>query len=963
MNPKLVRWGLTALMVGTLAACGGGGGGTTTAAAPAAGGAGGAVAAAGAPVGTAVVTAAAAAPATTNTAANPAQAFALVNAAGGAAVTVNSPPVLNFTVIDSTGKFVSGLKLANTAAASSAAASTADPICGGANVTAAIAKFDGSNWQSLISRQRLAADSKTQFAVVEGTTDPKPTAGGQTITKADGTKVTGQIKNADDAAAIADPTKRVVGVLQENTAGGYYTYYFATDVSKALAMADAVDVQNVTQGKLANNGNLAVKDGKTIHRVGLQLCYTDPASKAKITVNPTYDFTIGSNGIATPVLASDGKTYARGNAVVDTASCNECHEKLAVHGNILTANPRINTDYCVICHNVGSKDYNTQPASGDVNAASSISLKSMIHMLHAGKTWLTAKNYKIVNLAFKATDASGNVTGTAFPQDVRNCTKCHDNTVAAQADNWKNVPTRLACGSCHDGIDFTTGKGTTLADYAAGKAATSLGHIGGAKKDDSQCVLCHDATTIPIYHQTTIATPHNPTVKSGVGSFEFKLASATLNASNQVVVKFQVLKNGSAVKFNDYVAGGVLITGYTGTPRFVVMYSTAQDGIANPSDWNASLTVNLTDVWASSFGNSLTLSDAATNTYTAVLAGVSATQNATVPNDAKMLTVAMARYFTDATYGNLPGKAAMMTVSGNTPDGKANVARRVIFNESSCNTCHDRLGSLPSFHSGAYNVALCAGCHTPNGTNSGWSYSFRVWVHGIHGNSRRTVPYSFAATLNKDGATPQGYWQVGYPGVLRNCETCHLEGTYDFSASQYTADLIANMLYVTNAAGKLDNTGATTWYKMPQTKNPDTVVKGGQTYAYGSSLKLPGRSGALVVDNTTDFGTGWSVDKTTNKILTGAAVTTQANNLVSSPITAVCSSCHDDAAALTHMTTTGYGSFYRPRGTAGVTDANTALGSSSEQCMFCHGPGKTLPIKTAHNPAWDLTVSPIKTPW
>ena len=51
-----------------------------------------------------------------------------------------------------------------------------------------------------------------------------------------------------------------------------------------------------------------------------------------------------------------------------------------------------------------------------------------------------------------------------FPQDLRNCTKCHDGSATstaqtAQGDNWKNAPSRRACGACHDGINFATGHG------------------------------------------------------------------------------------------------------------------------------------------------------------------------------------------------------------------------------------------------------------------------------------------------------------------------------------------------------------------------------------------------------------------------------------------------------------------------------------------------------------------------
>ena len=68
-----------------------------------------------------------------------------------------------------------------------------------------------------------------------------------------------------------------------------------------------------------------------------------------------------------------------------------------------------------------------------------------------------------------------------YSQDIRNCEKCHDpaNAATPQAGLWKTNPNRLACGSCHDGIDFATGVGLTLADKAAG-LSVSTGFFGKA---------------------------------------------------------------------------------------------------------------------------------------------------------------------------------------------------------------------------------------------------------------------------------------------------------------------------------------------------------------------------------------------------------------------------------------------------------------------------------------------------
>ena len=46
-----------------------------------------------------------------------------------------------------------------------------------------------------------------------------------------------------------------------------------------------------------------------------------------------------------------------------------------------------------------------------------------------------------------------------YPQDVRNCTTCHDENDAdtPQASNWRMVANRAACGTCHEDINFAAG--------------------------------------------------------------------------------------------------------------------------------------------------------------------------------------------------------------------------------------------------------------------------------------------------------------------------------------------------------------------------------------------------------------------------------------------------------------------------------------------------------------------------
>ena len=907
---------------------------------------------------------------------------------------INSPPVIKFSIKDSAGNNVKGLKLAP----ADAAAKTADPTCSGSNLTLGIAKLiqpaagsaEPSVWQSLISRQRYfdaggtpdvtsvntttnqnagkapfslsnKIAPKYRYGVVEATTDPKPVFIAGTITPVSGTTSQGTFTNPADGSATTDPTKRIVGILEED-ATGIYTYRFATDVTTALLMADAVDVKNVSQGKVANNGQLAVKDGKTVHRISVQTCFKDPVTGLRSGHPLVVDFTINADGTTTPVTSGGKLAFAK--QVVSSESCQQCHATNPGHGG------RGKTDYCVTCHNPGTFDYNTNNV---------LDFKKMIHGIHQGKE--LAANYQVNAVVAKYTDTTnkaglgaGIVYGTGFPQETRNCTKCHDNTKAAQADNYKNVPSRNACGGCHNGINFATGKGLTLADAAAGLATSTYGHIGGIQTDDTNCHLCHSAAAIVDYHKTNIPSTHNPVVTDGVPTVELKLLNVSVDSSKFVNADFQILVNGAAVALNTYASGADMITGLhsrpsynavTNTaggmgPNFMVAYATAQDGITAPSDWNSGHDpVYLNDLWAGTDTTNigtLTLKAGTTTTYTAVIKGSSATSSKAthtlaVPAGAGYVTAIMKDSFTaDATVltdagrtDSASGKAyvtskpSMLAVSGQ--------ARRVIIDQTKCEACHDRLGTAPNFHTGNYSTLICAGCHIPNqGGSTGWSASFRVWVHGIHGASKRTVPFTWHAATIADN-----YSMLAYPGNLKKCDTCHADGTYDFSASAYTTAVTDNFLYVQAATGKIDAAKASNLYTVPQNAKPGDPLllasaPGNTLAGVGVAYSTKDSKGnqSLVIDalaanpGVNDFGSGWSINTATGLL---AAKTTQDNNLVTSPITAVCSSCHDAQSMISHMTATGNGSFYRPRAAA-ILD--------KEQCLFCHGPGKLVPIKDYH---------------
>jgi OmcA/MtrC family decaheme c-type cytochrome len=663
-------------------------------------------------------------------------------------------------------------------------------------------------------------------------------------------------------------------------------------------------------------------------------------------LNVIYDF-----------VPATGKAASSADAqrtITDKASCNECHGKLggivgtesaSFHGG-----NRYDSNLCVVCHTDQRKYGRTNTASTDLvfpagsstyvaDGATVGNLPVLIHKLHLG-----------AELAKKVYNYGGVLLNeTKYPQDIRNCNKCHSNDTGAahptpQGNNWKNVPNAVTCGACHDGINFATGTGVTLADAAAGKTSTPFAHPVGALADDSLCTTCHKADEIAVSHipvtppnlqnALLVAGGNNNTaaayiagnaknLPAGAIVVTYDIKSVSVNATTrQPSIVFRMLQNGTAVPFNTYAAGKEMWDNFVGSPSAYFVFAVPQDGIATPSDFNASASGYLRSIWAGTAAGTgagtLTGPDAS-GYYTVTLTGVK------VPTTAVMLTGGLGYTYgltatqplTQTNLAAYPVAASPIVPALKTgglivasPDvqkvATGYTARRTIVADGLCDKCHETLGvfTAESFHAGQRNDGTtCSWCHNPARTSSGWSADSAYFVHAIHAGSKRQTPFTWHAVT-----TTESFANVGYPGVLSNCETCHVAGTYDFSATA-SASAMQNRLYRTVATGKYNGTASAT------------------------PLSVFSLSPYVVADNVTDYGTGFSFNAGT-QVTTPAAGTT----LVLSPITTVCFACHDSALAMSHMKSNG-GSIYAPRSTALAT---------TESCVICHGPGKVADIKAVH---------------
>ncbi|MFA6310890.1 MAG: OmcA/MtrC family decaheme c-type cytochrome [Sterolibacterium sp.] len=805
-------------------------------------------------------------------------------------VTISSPPVVEFKVTDASGNPVIGL--GNTAKSSTAT------VASYPNVAFTLAKLvPGAN------------GSPSKWVSYLVTTIPSTTAG----------------------AVPTRPSSDNAGTLVDNGDGSYkYTFY--RDITKIKADVDAMSV--TAPNNKADLGDLTYEPNLT-HRLVVQVYGNArgtgsntadgsnsgiPAVAMKDPLNIFYDFIPATGKVVT---ATDVQ-----REIVAKAACNSCHTKIGVttpHGG------RVDPRYCVTCHNDQRKYGRTEATttatgySGStylINGVTQGNFPNMAHRIHMGKE-LTKTGYNYANVLFNE---------ITYPQPVTNCVKCHDGSATAanktaQGDNWKNVPSRLACGACHDGINFATGQGVTL-------GGNTIGHIGGAKANDAQCILCHDATTIPTYHvtidptgssgragypvntATDVPTPGYPSgqgpsipvasqlgnLPAGVYKVNFEISKVTVAGAagaKKATVVYRILKDGQPVTLN---GTGYLMDNVDGTPSIYVAYALPQDGGTAAVDWNNSPNATVKDIRDAKSGNSQTGPDAS-GYYTATLAAV-------IPDAAKMVTAAIGLNYQGFVQLGLAAypkgiRLREPTFVMKTADGYT--ARRAVVSAAKCNSCHGQLGVGPSFHGGARNNGEgCAICHTPNNSTGhtgaaysfggGWSVSVKNLVHSIHGSAKREQAFSYEATA----ANPNGFKEVTYPAILNNCEQCHVAGSYDFSAAANSA-AVPGLLWTTEA--KTDMTNAA---------NVATLGLSPWITALGRGQ--------------TDYRT---------------------DNLVSSPISSSCFGCHDSKAAVAHIQGNG-GSLYASASTVTTGGLRANGFNKTEACLVCHGSGKVADIKTTH---------------
>ncbi|MBL9017028.1 MAG: OmcA/MtrC family decaheme c-type cytochrome, partial [Myxococcales bacterium] len=636
----------------------------------------------------------------------------------------------------------------------------------------------------------------------------------------------------------------------------------------------------------------------------------------------------------------NGTGTAAPRDIVAQAKCDGCHQKFkpetvttaAFHGG-----GRAAAGMCNVCHN---------PARTSNPLADSA---SFVHRIHNGHDVATPNLFHGI--------------AATYPQSIKNCDGCHGG--AAQGAQALTNPTVIACKGCHDYVSFTASEAITCyinGNLARGTDGKPLpcNHVAGpitagGPVTDSNCKTCHGPTAgfnVARYHKPVVPPDPNNAWNVATGgnnntnasfvaavgyvpmgaskiTYEIKSVDAVLDTSVTPNVKrpqmtFKLKKDGMDVVFNTFQAGvkTELIDNFVGSPSAYWAFAVPQDGITAPADFNASVSGYLKKIWdtsATGTGAGTLTGPDAMGFYTVKMTGV------VIPANATMLTGGLGYTYSlssapplvqtnVAEYPWMPNMPADGKAQGGISVPAPNVwkvatgftGRRPIVDNAKCNSCHGFLGVAPSFHAGQRNDGpTCAFCHTPNRASSGWSASSKYFVHAVHAARKRTVPFTWHAS-----AVGQGYNEIEFPGTLNTCTGCHVPGTYDFTNAANLAS-VAGMELTTVASG---------------TYNTDPLVN--SNYYTVSPY--------VVADGVTNYGTPFSYSSAT-----GTATQAAGSTLVLTPMTAACAACHDSSTALDHMKANG-GRFYAPRSTV------LAPGAPQEQCLICHGPGRTAAIGIVH---------------
>ncbi len=149
-------------------------------------------------------------------------------------------------------------------------------------------------------------------------------------------------------------------------------------------------------------------------------------------------------------------------------NCTQCHGDTRMHASFFAV--QFNPDICKSCHDYKRQIDGKQGWTQSNNGFGAGPLARRVHGVHFG-AYLDKP---------KEVHATVDYSEVILPQDVRNCSKCHDPKESA---NWKEAPSRVACLACHDKDSAITHASLNTIDPTAAEPYSG--------DEVETCAVCH----------------------------------------------------------------------------------------------------------------------------------------------------------------------------------------------------------------------------------------------------------------------------------------------------------------------------------------------------------------------------------------------------------------------------------------------------------------------------------------
>ncbi|MBW2420257.1 MAG: OmcA/MtrC family decaheme c-type cytochrome [Deltaproteobacteria bacterium] len=516
-----------------------------------------------------------------------------------------------------------------------------------------------------------------------------------------------------------------------------------------------LDLGNYRYTSTANPASPAIEEGDSL-RVLLAVSADDIP-----TANGWCDFdasltAVNTDCVTLPTLHRD---------IVQTTTCNGCHG-VTSDTQLTFHNPgRATLEYCVMCHN--------PPNIGE-------DMTNLAHKIHYGSS--LTQPYRV-----SEDHPEGKYSHVTFTRDIGDCTSCHEGA-GVDVDNWKKKPTRSACDSCHDDIDWVTGVGH--------------GDPPRPQLNDRFCIFCHPSTgewtagtlPVPAVHQG-VARAEEAGYYRGEGNGYALTASFDRKAGEfgQIIAVFSVTRDGQKMDL-------ATDDRWTNDAGLGLQYAWSTDEITNEGSGSTPAPAQPVDIDVLTElgpGGKVSQPNPGVFEYRAVI---------DVPTGAfDTVVVALDGHPTVDLRGNdewesVPVRNAFSEVNIETRG--LPVPRRHVIDIAKCNLCHDYAGAGLSLHgeNRTGEMQVCVLCHNNDATDirqrpvsgdEGFppvdgkleeSIDIKRMIHQIHAGKHLTeglVIYGYMKSLHD-------FRKVGFTSNLGNCLTCHDPGTYSTDDAWHT---------------------------------------------------------------------------------------------------------------------------------------------------------------------------------